>query len=84
MAFFALITTALVFSLRNPLVWFILFGWFGFGVVLVLLVWFVVGLFGGGCHIRHDGKCFGKGIATLFYAFGITGPSISEKHVQGA
>lgn len=62
----------------NPL-WFILFGLLGFFVGL-----FVGFFFGGGCHVGHDGECFGKRIGILLHAFDVTGPSVSEKHVQGA
>lgn len=35
-------------------------------------------------HTGHNGGCCGKGIVILFHVFGITGPSVSEEHVQDA
>lgn len=73
----ALITAALVFSLMNPLAWFVSFGVFVFFFVgLVFLFW---GWWVG--KISLD--TMGKGTVNLCHGFGITGPSISAEHVQG-
>lgn len=67
----------------NPFVLFILGSWFVLGVFFVGL--FCCGYFlCGVCHTGYNGECFGKGVVILFNEFGITGPSVSEEHVQRA
>lgn len=53
------------------------------GLLLVCLLGFIL-LGGWWCHVGHDGECSGERIVILVYAFDVTGPSIPEKHVQGA